>query len=63
MTNFFALLPNFQHSQTFSFLIGLLKLHVAIIKFGVNLNYFTFCLTDNLTMTNFLLYPLAFSLA
>ena len=30
-------------------------------KFGGNLNYFTLYLTDNLTMTNFLYYPLTFS--
>ena len=32
-------------------------------KFGGNLSFFTLYLTDNLTMTNFLLYPLTFTWA
>ena len=33
-----------------------------IFKFGGNLSYFTACLTDNLSMPNFLHYPLRPSL-
>ena len=32
-------------------------------KFGGNLSFFTFYLTDNLTMTKFLLYPVTFTWA
>ena len=60
MTNFFAL------PQTFIF-AKLLVLNWSAeapfenFKFGSNLSYFTLYLTDNFTMTNFLLYPLTFS--
>ena len=57
MTNAFALPPNRAK------LLVLNRFSVAPrdnFKFGGNLSYLTFYLIDNLTMTNFLLYPLTF---
>ena len=59
MTNFFALPPSFNKAK----LLVLNRFTEARrdnFRFEGNLSYFTLYLTDNLTMINFLLYPLTF---
>ena len=62
---FWTCLTSLHHPQTFNTakLLVLNRFTEAprdSFKFGGNLSYFTLYLTDNLTMTNFFLYPLTF---
>ena len=67
MTNFFAFLPPppppKKNTAKLLVLNRFTKAARDNFKFRVNLSFFTLYLTDNLTMTNFLLYSLTLTWA